>query len=174
MNLEVASRKRYPSIDWEMRDGNSFKSAIAFLSIDVQVPALGTWTSIDKKAIADLKEVPSRISQSIEGYRFREATSLVMDLARTGNKYLAETEPWKLAKTDLQGVGTILNLAIQISANLAIEIEPFLPFTSKKMKAMLNGENFDWNKSGSINLLKEGHTLGEPGLLFEKIEDEVI
>src|SRR5258706_2384672 len=141
---------------------------------DNKVPAVGAWSEIDEKTIADLKEFPSRIAQSIEGYRFREATALVIDLARTGNKYLAETEPWKLAKTDLQRVGTILNLAIQISANLAIVVEPFLPFTSKKMKAMLNGENFDWNKSGSINLLKEGHTLGEPRLLFEKIEDEVI
>jgi len=139
-----------------------------------KVPAVGTWTSIDEKAITDLKEFPSRIAASIEGYRFREATALVMDLARTGNKYLAETEPWKLAKTDLPRVGTILNLAIQISANLAIVIEPFLPFTSKKLKEMLNLGNFDWTQSGHVNLLKEGHSLGEPRLLFEKIEDEVI
>ena len=141
---------------------------------DNRVPLAGPWTAIDEKAIADLKEFPSRIAASIEGYRFREATALVMDLARTGNKYLAETEPWKLAKTDMQRVGTILNLAIQISANLAIIIEPFLPFTSKKLKDMLNLGDFDWNQSGQINLLKEGHSLGEPRLLFEKIEDEVI
>lgn len=141
---------------------------------DNKVPATGPWTAIDEKAMADLKEFPSRIAASIEGYRFREATALVMDLARTGNKYLAETEPWKLAKTDLQRVGTILSLAIQISANLAIVIEPFLPFTSKKLKEMLNSENFSWNKSGQANLLEEGHVLGEPRLLFEKIEDEVI
>jgi methionyl-tRNA synthetase len=141
---------------------------------DNKVPAGGTWTAIDEKAIAELKGFPSRIAASIEGYRFREATALVMDIARTGNKYLAETEPWKLAKTDLSRVGTILNLAIQISANLAIVIEPFLPFTSRKLKEMLNLENFDWTKSGNINLLKEDHLLGEPRLLFEKIEDEVI
>jgi len=141
---------------------------------DNKVPSAGAWTTIDEKAIAELKEFPSRIALSIEGYRFREATALVMDLARTGNKYLAETEPWKLAKTDLSRVGTILNLAIQISANLAIVIEPFLPFTSRKLKEMLNLENFDWTKSGNINLLKENHLLGEPRLLFEKIEDEVI
>jgi len=141
---------------------------------DNKVPAVGTWTSIDEKAIAEIKEFPSRIAASIEGYRFREATALVMDLARNGNKYLAETEPWKLAKIDLVRVGTILNLAIQISANLAIVIEPFLPFTSMKLKEMLNLENFDWNKSGHINLLKESHALGEPRLLFEKIEDDVI
>ena len=141
---------------------------------DNKVPGTGTLTSIDEKVIADLKEFPSRIAASIEGYRFREATALVMDLARTGNKYLAETEPWKLAKTDLSRVGTILNLAIQISANLAIVIEPFLPFTSKKLKEMLNLANFNWNQSGHVDLFKEGHSLGEPRLLFEKIEDEVI
>ena len=141
---------------------------------DNKVPGTGTLTSIDEKVIADLKEFPSRIAASIEGYRFREATALVMDLARTGNKYLAETEPWKLAKTDLSRVATILNLAIQISANLAIVIEPFLPFTSKKLKEMLNLANFNWNQSGHVDLFKEGHSLGEPRLLFEKIEDEVI
>jgi len=141
---------------------------------DNKVPGTGTLTSIDEKVIADLKEFPSRIAASIEEYRFREATALVMDLARTGNKYLAETEPWKLAKTDLSRVATILNLAIQISANLAIVIEPFLPFTSKKLKEMLNLANFNWNQSGHVDLFKEGHSLGEPRLLFEKIEDEVI
>jgi len=141
---------------------------------DNKVPAAGSWTSIDEKTIVELKEFPSRIATSIEGYRFREATALVMDLARLGNKYLAETEPWKLAKTDLSRVGTILNLAIQISANLAIVIEPFLPFTSSKLKAMLNLGNLDWSKAGNVNLLKEGHSLGEPRLLFEKIEDDVI
>ncbi len=139
-----------------------------------KVPAAGTWTLIDEKVITDLKEFPSRIAASIEGYRFREATALVMDLARMGNKYLAETEPWKLAKTDLQRVGAILNLAIQISANLAIVIEPFLPFTSRKLKEMLNLENFNWAQSGHITLLRDDHSLGEPRLLFEKIEDEVI
>src|SRR6478609_7785906 len=139
-----------------------------------RVPAAGSWTSIDEKTIVELKEFPSRIATSIEGYRFREATALVMDLARLGNKYLAETEPWKLAKADLSRVGTILNLAIQISANLAIVVEPFLPFTSKKLKAMLNLGNLDWSKAGNVNLLKEGHSLCEPRLLFEKIEDDVI
>lgn len=141
---------------------------------DNKVPRATAWADTDEKAIAELKEFPTRIAASIEGYRFREATALVMDLARLGNKYLAETEPWKLAKTDLQRVGTILNLAIQISANLAIVIEPFLPFTSGKLKEMLNLGNFNWNRSGHINLLKEGDSLGEPRLLFDKIEDEAI
>jgi methionyl-tRNA synthetase len=139
-----------------------------------KVPTRGSWSDIDEKAIADLRQFPSRIAASIEGYRFREATALMMDLARTGNKYLAETEPWKLAKTDLARVGTILNLAIQITADLSIVIEPFLPFTSRKLKTMLNLGNFDWSKTGTVELLKEGHQLGNPQLLFDKIEDEVI
>src|SRR6478609_9441522 len=141
---------------------------------DNKVPVAGTLTSIDEKVIADLKEFPSRIAASIEEYRFREATALMMDLARTGNKYLAETEPWKLAKADLSRVGTILNLAIQISANLAVLAEPFLPFTAKKLKEMLMLAPLTWDKAGNVNLLKEGHSLCEPRLLFEKIEDDVI
>jgi len=141
---------------------------------DNKIPALGTLTDVDLKVVAELKEFPSRIASSIEEYRFREATASLMDLARLGNKYLAETEPWKLAKTDLPRVGTILNLALQISANLAIICEPFLPFTSKKLKAMLAFEGTDWSKTGSTTLLKEGHSLGEAKLLFEKIEDDVI
>ncbi len=140
---------------------------------DNKIPALGSLTEIDKKAILELKDFPSRIEDSIEGYRFREATALVMDLARLGNKYLAETEPWKLAKTDLPRVGTILNIALQISANLAVLVEPFLPFTSIKLKKMLQLDSFVWQQAGNL-LLTEGHTLGEPKLLFEKIEDEVI
>ncbi len=139
-----------------------------------KIPALGALAEVDKKVMDDLKGFPSRIAASIEAYRFREATSLFMDLARLGNKYLAETEPWKLAKTDLPRVGTILNLALQISANLAIVVEPFLPFTSRKLKEMLNLSDFTWQQSGSSSILKENHVLGEPKLLFEKIEDEVI
>lgn len=140
-----------------------------------KIPAVGTLTEVDQKVISDLKEFPSKIATSIEGYRFREATAHLMDLARLGNKYLAETEPWKLAKTDLQRVGTILNLALQISANLAVVCEPFLPFTSKKLKEMLAFVGAtDWSQTGSASLLKPGHQLGEPKLLFEKIEDDVI
>ena len=141
---------------------------------DNKIPALGQLSEVDQKVISELKEFPSRIAASIEGYRFREATASLMDLARLGNKYLAETEPWKLAKTDLSRVGTILNLALQISANLAVLCEPFLPFTSKKLKEMLAQGNADWSNTGSASLLKDGHQLGEPKLLFEKIEDDVI
>jgi methionyl-tRNA synthetase len=139
------------------------------------VPSLGVLTDLDKKVLADLKEFPAKIGSSIEQYRLREATATLMDLARLGNKYLAETEPWKLAKTDMQQVGTILNIAIQISASLAIVCEPFLPFTSAKLKKMLAiSEVLDWQQAGRYDLLKVGHGFGEPELLFEKIEDDVI
>jgi methionyl-tRNA synthetase len=139
-----------------------------------KVPARRALTDIDKKVLADLKESPSRIGTSIELYRFREATANLMDLARLGNKYLAETEPWKLAKTDLSRVGTILNISLQIAASLAIAVEPFLPFTSQKLGTMLGLGKLNWSSAGSDDLLKESHSLGAPTLLFEKIEDEVI
>jgi methionyl-tRNA synthetase len=107
-------------------------------------------------------------------YRFREATASLMDLARLGNKYLAETEPWKLAKTDLTRVGTILNISLQIAASLAIAVEPFLPFTSQKLSTMLGLGKLTWASAGADDLLKENHLLAAPTLLFEKIEDEVI
>jgi methionyl-tRNA synthetase len=139
-----------------------------------KIPARGALTDIDKKVLADLKEFPSRIGASIELYRFREATASLMDLARLGNKYLAETEPWKLAKTDLTRVGTILNISLQIAASLAIAVEPFLPFTSQKLSTMLGLGKLTWASAGADDLLKENHLLAAPTLLFEKIEDEVI
>ena len=141
---------------------------------DNKVPAQGELQEIDKKALADLKLFPTRISDSIETYRFREATANLMDLARLGNKYLAETEPWKLAKSDLPRVGTILNIALQIAANLSVMAEPFLPFSASKLKAMLNFGSTQWHQAGAGDLLAAGHLLGESALLFEKIEDEVI
>jgi len=141
---------------------------------DNKIPALGALSEVDQKVIAELKDFPSRIAESIENYRFREATAHLIDLARLGNKYLAETEPWKLAKMDMPRVETILNLALQIAANLSIVVEPFLPFTSKKLKEMLNFSSKNWSDAGSYLLLKESHQLAEPKLLFEKIEDAVI
>jgi methionyl-tRNA synthetase len=138
-----------------------------------KVPVRGTLLDLDKKVLAELKDFPSRIGASIEAYRFREATASLMDLARLGNKYLADSEPWKLAKTDLNRVGTILNIAIQISANLAILVEPFLPFSSQKLKAMLSLAAKTWPEAGG-DLLPVNHPLGEPQLLYEKIEDDVI
>lgn len=154
---------------------------------DNKVPARGPLSEVDQKVIAEIKEFPGRIAASIEAYRFREATALMMDLARTGNKFLAESEPWKLAsashrdgasagevKTNLGRVGTILNLALQISANLAVLCEPFLPFSSRKLKNMLALKDLLWNDTGSVDLLSAGHSLGEARLLFEKIEDPII
>ena len=141
---------------------------------DNTVPVRGALTALEEKVLSDLSEFPSRIAASIEAYRFREATAHLMDLARLGNKYLAETEPWKLAKTDMTRVATILNVAIQIAANLAVLAEPFLPFTSKKLKDMLNLSSLTWQQTGSGDLLASGHALTEPALLYEKIEDAVI
>jgi methionyl-tRNA synthetase len=138
-----------------------------------RIPPKGKLPDVDLRALEELKEFPSRIGSSLEAYRFREATSLWMDLARAGNKYLAETEPWKLARTDLVRVGTILNIALQFSANLAILAEPFLPFTSSKLKAMLRLPDKTWQQTGA-DLLPEGHELSKPMLLYEKIEDEII
>jgi methionyl-tRNA synthetase len=141
---------------------------------DNKVPAPGELNEVDRKVIAELKDFPTRIGDSIETYRFREATATLMDLARLGNKYLAETEPWKLAKTDVTRVGTILNIALQIAANLSVMVEPFLPFTAIKLKKMLNMGRTQWHQAGSETLLAVGHPLGESALLFEKIEDDVI
>jgi methionyl-tRNA synthetase len=138
-----------------------------------KVPPKGKLTLAEEKALKELKDFPSRIGQSIETYKFREATAHLMDLARTGNKYLADTEPWKLVKTDLARVGTILNVALQMAANLSIVAEPFLPFSAQKLREMLHLGKLDWPESGP-GLLPEGHQLGSPQLLFEKIEDEVI
>lgn len=136
-----------------------------------KVPTCMELTDIDNAVIAELKAYPAKISASIENYRFREALSEVMNVARLGNKYLADTEPWKLIKTDEDRVRTILNIALQIAANLEILIEPFLPFTADKLQKMLNYGGHIWEDAGSISLLKRGHELNEPILLFAKIED---
>lgn len=131
-------------------------------------------TAADLKALEELKEYPSSISLSIEQYRFREALAEFMNLARLGNKYLADEEPWKVIKTDEERVKTILNVGLQIAANLAILAEPFLPFSSVKLFEMLNLKTQNWNEAGRVDLLEAGHQLNESYLLFEKIEDEAI
>ena len=128
----------------------------------------------DLKVMEELKDFPSKIASSIEHYRFREALSEFMNLARLGNKYLADAEPWKLIKTDEERVKTILNIGLQIASNLAILAQPFLPFSSEKLFTMLNLEVQDWDKAGTLNLLPLGHQLNEAALLFEKIEDSEI
>ena len=139
-----------------------------------KVPELGTWTDYDEETLVEFKDVKSSVEHLLNHFKFREAQKEAMNLARIGNKYLADTEPWKLAKTDMDRVATIMNLSLQIAANLAIAFEPFLPFSSQKLRDLLNLDNFEWNDLGSIDLLKAGTQLSTPELLFEKIEDEVI
>ena len=141
---------------------------------DGKVPAVGTLTDYDNAIIEEFVNVKSEVEKLLDQFKFREAQKEAMNLARIGNRYLAETEPWKLAKTDLTRVATILNLSLQLVANLAIAFEPFLPFSSKKLRQMLNYPQFSWENLGRTDLLAEGHELGETGLLFEKIEDDAI
>lgn len=139
-----------------------------------KVPERGELLKIDKELIEAIKEAPSKVGDSIERYRFREGLAEMMDLARKGNKYLADTEPWKLIKTDEARVGTILNFALQIAANITIVAAPFIPFTADKLRAILNMSPLDWSAAGSVDLLDSGSQLEKPQLLFEKIEDKTI
>ena len=141
---------------------------------DGKVPACGEITDYDKAIIDEFVNVKSEVEKLLDQFKFREAQKEAMNLARIGNRYLAETEPWKLAKSDLSRVATILNLSLQLVANLSIAFEPFLPFSSKKLREMLAYEEFKWDNLGRTDLLPEGHIIGEVGLLFEKIEDDAI
>ena len=138
------------------------------------VPACGELMEVDSKAIEEFKNVKEEVEQLLEQYKFREAQFAAMNLARIGNRYITECEPWKVWKTDPKRVETILYISLQLVANLAIAFEPFLPFSSKKLRTLINMESFDWNQLGQTDLLKPGHQLAEPELLFEKIEDSVI
>lgn len=141
---------------------------------DGKAPAQGELTDYDKETIAEFTTVKADVERLLENFRFRDAQKEAMNLARIGNKYLADSEPWKLQKTDPERVKTILNISLQLAANLAIAFEPFLPFSSKKLRGMLNMPDFNWDDLGSTSLIKEGHQLEKPELLFEKIEDEAI
>ncbi len=138
------------------------------------VPACGELQEVDEKAIAEFKDVKEKVEQYLNVFKFREAQKEAMNLARIGNRYITECEPWKVWKTDPKRVETILNISLQLVANLAIAFEPFLPFSSEKLRKMINMPNFEWTQLGSTDLLKAGDQLGEPELLFEKIEDEVV
>ena len=140
-----------------------------------KVPALGELTDYDKGTIAEVQAIKATIEKELDTYHFREALKIAMNLARIGNKYLADTEPWKLAKTDMSRVATILNIALQITANLTIVFSPFLPFSSEKLLRMLDvNEAFSWDSLGSMELLSVGHQIATAELLFEKIEDSTI
>lgn len=141
---------------------------------DSTVPACGELTDYDRQTLKEFADVKQEVEKLLDAFKFRDAQKEAMNLARIGNKYLADTEPWKLAKTDMQRVATILHISLQLVANLAIAFEPFLPFSSERLRKMLNMESFDWAQLGSDNLLPAGHSLAEPELLFEKIEDEAI
>ena len=141
---------------------------------DGKVPALGKQEAADEGVIMMLKEFPAKIAASIEQYRFREALGSMMDLARLGNKYLADTEPWKIYKENPERVKTILHIGLQIAANLAIVSEPFIPFTSAKLFTMLNLKANTWDNAGTIDLLKAGDQLNPAELLFDKMEDATI
>ena len=138
------------------------------------VPACGELAESDLVALNEFKDVKQKVEALLDQFKFRDAQFEAMNLARIGNRYITECEPWKVWKTDPKRCETILNICLQLTANLAIAFEPFLPFSSKKLRDMLNLESFDWNELGSTDLLKAGHQLGKPALLFEKIEDDVI
>ena len=141
---------------------------------DGVVPACGELDDYDKATIAELSQIKASLENNIENFRFREALKDAMNFARIGNKYLADTEPWKLIKTDAERVKTILNIALQITANIAVACEPFMPFTAEKILRMLDVDKFGWERLGAMDLIAAGHRIGEPSLLFEKIENDVI
>lgn len=139
-----------------------------------KVPERGEWTDYDKQTISDFDQVQTELERLLNTFHFRDAQKEAMNLARIGNKYLADTEPWKLAKTDLARTATVLHLALQITANLSIAFEPFLPFSSNKLREMLQIDSLQWSDLGKWDLLAAGHSLGKVSLLFEKIEDDAI
>ena len=141
---------------------------------DGSVPERGELTDYDRDILGELPQIKRNLEENIENYRFREALKEAMNIARLGNKYLADTEPWKLAKTDPERVKTILNVSLQITASIAIAVEPFMPFTAAKILGLLQIGKLGWEQLGDTSLLEAGHRIGEPVLLFEKIDDSVI
>ena len=138
------------------------------------VPTCGELTDVELRAIDEFKDVKQKVESLLDQFKFREAQFEAMNLARIGNRYITECEPWKVWKTDPKRCETILYVSLQLTANLAIAFEPFLPFSSKKLRQMLNIDSFDWNQLGQTDILKPGHQLAEPALLFEKIDDDAI
>lgn len=138
------------------------------------VPECGELTETDKQTLDEFKDVKQKVEALLDNFKFRDAQKEAMNLARIGNKYIADAEPWKLIKTDPERVKTIIYISLQLTANLAIAFEPFLPFSSKKLREMINMEEFKWDELGSTDLLPAGKQLAKPSLLFEKIEDDVI
>ena len=138
------------------------------------VPAPGELNDYDRETLNEFANVKQDVEKLLDLFKFRDAQKEAMNLARIGNKYLADSEPWKVVKSDPERVKTILYIALQLAANLSIAFEPFLPFSSKRLREMINMTEFEWSQLGHTDLLPAGHQLGEPALLFEKIEDETI
>ena len=138
------------------------------------VPACGELQDVDRQTIQEFKDVKEKVESYLDVFKFREAQKEAMNLARIGNRYITECEPWKVWKTDPKRVETILNISLQLVANLSIAFEPFLPFSSKELRNLINLAEYDWTQLGSTDILAAGHQLNEPHLLFEKIEDETI
>ncbi len=141
---------------------------------DGVVPVCGEWLDVDRQAIEEFKNVKNKIEALLDQFKFRDAQFEAMNLARIGNRYITECEPWKVWKTDPKRCETILNICLQLTANLAIAFEPFLPFSAEKLRKMINLDGADWNKLGSVDILKAGDRVEKPVLLFEKIDDETI
>ena len=141
---------------------------------DGVVPACGELTEYDRQTLDEFKDVKAKVEELLDAFKFRDAQKEAMNLARIGNKYIADSEPWKVVKTDPERVKTVIYISLQLTANLAIAFEPFLPFSREKLRKMLNMESFEWNRLGRTDLLQAGHRLAKPELLFEKIEDDVI
>lgn len=156
--------------------GNFVNRAFVLIdkNFDSKVPPKGELTSYEKDLMEAVNEIPSKLEHAIENYKFRDALVLAMEVARLGNKYLAETEPWKLMKVDQQKAGSVLNFAVQLVAHVSIALEPFLPFTSIKLRNALGLKECDWSMIGNFNCIAEEQVLFNPGLLFEKIEDQTI
>jgi methionyl-tRNA synthetase len=138
------------------------------------VPPIGELTPEDEQVLAEMKAIPARISKLVYAYKLRDAQAEAMNLARLGNKYLADNEPWKLIKTDEERVKTIMNIALQITANLSIVLQPFLPGTATKLSNFLNFTNDDWTIAGDASLLAQNHMINTPSIVFPKIEDTLV
>jgi methionyl-tRNA synthetase len=156
--------------------GNFVNRAIILTekNFESKVPKQGELTDFDRQTLATLAEMPTKIGDAIANFKLREALALMMDVARLGNKYLADTEPWKVIKTDTERTATILNIGLQIAANLSILCEPFMPFTAEKLRTILNINQLTWADAGRADLLSEGQTITNIGLLFEKVEEETV
>ncbi len=156
--------------------GNFVNRALVLTNkyFDGVIPAMGELTDYDQKTIQEFADVKQEVERLLNIFKFRDAQKEAMNLARIGNKYLADTEPWKLAKTDMSRVETIMHISLQLVANLAIAFEPFLPFSSQTLRDIINMESFNWADLGRTDLLPAGHKINKPSLLFEKIEDETI